>query len=177
MKYTFLQYLNECLNEEYLDPKQENGKFTDEEHQKATEKLNSLPEVPRKEIFFKNPDKKEVFLKHVGYKEHGRVYHLDDNDKSKIRRVKIFLNGIGKGQPTCQKDGIQRAIDIAHEKDTGKAEKVPLVVKENGVYYVQDGHHRVSAHLLAGRKNMVVDMTEKRGDRFYTPAEEERVTE
>lgn len=167
MKYSFLQYLNESLTEEFTS--EENGKFTDEEHKTATDALNALPDVPKNEIFFKNRDKKEVFLKDVGFKEHGRVYHLDDNDKAKIRRVRISIKDIGKGQPTAQKEGIQRAIDIAHEKDTGKAEKVPLIVKENGVYYVQDGHHRVCAHLLANRGSMVVDMTEKRGDKFYVP--------
>lgn len=170
---TFKEYLNESTKEESVPNDTENGKFSDEEHKSATEKLKSLDSVPRKEIFFKNPDKEEVFLKDVGFKDHGRVYHLEDGDKKKIRRIKIDITKIGKGQPTAQREGIQRAIDIAHTKDTGKAENVPMVVKENGVYYVQDGHHRVSAHLLAGRTNMVVDAVDKDGSRFYVPKRSE----
>lgn len=166
---SFIEYLNESAKEESVPDNEENGKFTDEEHETATKRLADLPEVPKKEIFFKNPDKGEVFLTDVGFKDHGRVYHLDDGDKKKIRRIRISLEGIGKGQPTAQREGIQRAIDIAHEKDTGKAEKVPLVVKEHGTFYVQDGHHRISAHLLAGRKSMVVDAVDKDGSRFYVP--------
>lgn len=166
---SFIEYLNESTEEESVPDDAENGKFSDEEHAEATERLKSLTSVPRKEIFFKNPDKEEVFLKDVGFKDHGRVYHLNDGDKKKIRRIKINITQIGKDQPTAQREGIQRAIDIAHEKDTGKAEKVPLVVKEHGTYYVQDGHHRVSAHLLAGRKSMVVDAVDKDGKRFYVP--------
>lgn len=166
---SFIEYLNESTEEESVPDDAENGKFSDEEHTEATERLKSLTSVPRKEIFFKNPDKEEVFLKDVGFKDHGRVYHLNDGDKKKIRRIRINITQIGKGQPTAQREGIQRAIDIAHEKDTGKAEKVPLVVKEHGTYYVQDGHHRVSAHLLAGRKSMVVDAVDKDGKRFYVP--------
>jgi len=166
---TFKQYLSESVLEEAVADTEENGKFSDEEHKTATDNLAALEDVPKKEIFFKNPDKKEVFLKDVGFKDHGRVYHLEDSHKNKIRRVKISIEDIGKGQPTAQREGIQRAIDIAHEKDTGKAEKVPMVVKENGTYYVQDGHHRVSAHLLAGRKTMIVDAVDKDGSRFLTP--------
>lgn len=166
---SFFDIVNRVLSEEYVDAKEENGKFSDEEKNAAIEKLNSLEKVPKHEIFFKNPDKDEVFLKDVGFGSHGRVYHLEDGDKAKIRRVRIDLEGIGKGQPTAQIAGIQRAIEIAAEKDTNKEEKVPMIVKENGTYYVQDGHHRVCAHLLAGRKSMVVDMTEKRGDKFYVP--------
>lgn len=166
---SFIEYLNESAQEESVPDNSENGKFSDEEHEYATKRLADLPAVPKKEIFFKNPDKGEVFLTDVGFKEHGRVYHLDDTDKKKIRRIRISLEGIGKGQPTAQREGIQRAIDIAHEKDTGKAEKVPMVVKENGTFYVQDGHHRISAHLLAGRKTMIVDAIDKDGSRFYVP--------
>jgi hypothetical protein len=165
---TFKQHLLEsfeCLVEEF----EENGKFSEEEHSTALSNLKDLPTVPKKEIFFKNPDKEEVFLTDVGFKEHGRVYHVDDSDKKRIRRIRIDLKNIGKGQPTAQREGVHRAISIAYEKDTGKAEKVPLVVKENGTFYVQDGHHRVSAHLLAGRKTMIVDAIDKHGDKFYTP--------
>lgn len=173
---SFITFVNTILSEEVVDENSENGKFSEEEHKKASDALKNLSRVPKNEIFFKNPDKEEVFLKDVGFGSHGRVYHLEDSDKAKIRRVKISLEGIGKGQPTAQVAGIQRAIDIAADTDTSKSEKVPLIVKENGTYYVQDGHHRVCAHLLAGRDAMVVDMTEKRGDRFYVPDRfEERI--
>lgn len=174
--FTLTEYLDNRLLMEFVDPKEQNGKFTDKEHQKATDALNALPLVPTDQIFFKNPDKEEVFLTDVGFGDHGRVYHIPEEDKDKLTRVRISLEGIGKGQPTCQKEGIQRAIDIAHEKDTDKEEKVPIMVKENGTYYTQDGHHRTSAHLLAGRKNLVVDMILKKGDKFYSPAKtEERI--
>lgn len=166
---TFKEYLNESTNESEVNDSEDNGKFTDEEHALASKTLSDLPEVPKKEIFFKNPDKGEVFLKDVGFRDHGRVYHLEDNEKAKSRRVRISLDGIGKGQPTAQRSGIQRAIDIAHEKDTGKSENIPFVVKENGVYYVQDGHHRICAHLLAGRKSMIVNCVDKDGSKFYVP--------
>lgn len=172
---TFTQFLNESLILEFLEPKSENGKFTDEEHKTATDKLEALPVVPRDQIFFKNPDKEEVFLTDVGFKDHGRVYHLDEPTRDLLTRVKINLKGVGKGQPTAQKEGIQRAIDIAHEVDTNREEKVPLLVKEGGTCYTQDGHHRICAHLLAGRPSMVVDLVEKKGNEFFKPQKEERV--
>lgn len=142
----------------------------DDEHASASEKLADLPAVPKEQIFFKNPDKGEVFLKDIGFKPHGRVYHISDADKEKVRTIKISLKHIGKGQPSCQREGIQRAIDLAKDTDTSKAKKKPFVVIEDGTAYVQDGHHRVCALKLAGRKHAVVDAIVKRGDKFYVPS-------
>lgn len=139
------------------------------EHRSASEKLADLPAVPKDRIFFKNPDKGEVFLKDIGFKPHGRVYHLSDDDRSKIRTIKISLKHIGKGQPSCQREGIQRAIDLAKEHDTSKSSKRPMVVIEDGTAYVQDGHHRICALKLAGRKWANVDAVVKKGDKFYVP--------
>lgn len=141
----------------------------DDEHASASEKLADLPAVPKEQIFFKNPDKGEVFLKDIGFKPHGRVYHISDGDREKIKPIKISLKHIGKGQPSCQREGIQRAIDMAKDHDTSTAKKKPFVVIEDGTAYVQDGHHRMCALKLAGRKHAVVDAIVKKGDKFYVP--------
>lgn len=162
----FREFINQRI---IISESTEDGRFTDEEFARASKRLASLKDVPQDQIFFKNPDKKEVFAKDVGFRDHGRVYHINETEKSKTRRLEINIENIGKSQPTMQREGIQRAISIAKEQDTSKAEKLPFVVIEDGVAYVQDGHHRVSAYLLAGRKSMVVDAIEKRGDHFYVP--------
>ena len=173
MKTSFREYINR-RREEFLTEETSDNRFSQEEHEAATKSLASLKTVPKEQVFFKNPDKEEVFLKDVGFRDHGRVYHLNNSEKNLARRVRIEIEHIGKSQPTAQREGIQRAIDLSLESDSDRSEKVPFVIKEDGVYYVQDGHHRVSAHLLAGRPTMIVDMVEKRGDHFYTPTKEPR---
>lgn len=166
---SFLDVVNGSIILEFVEPTVVNGRLTDDEYQTASRRLRDLDSVPEDKIFFKNPDKEEVFLTDVGFQDHGRVYHIEGDDAKKFRRVRIPLDGLGKSQPTAQREGIQRAIDIAHDEDPDESKKVPQVVLEDGTYFVQDGHHRSSALLLAKRKDMVCDLIEKRGDKFYVP--------
>lgn len=166
---SFRQYLNSFLVEWAVEPEASLGLLTDEEYKRATDKLASLPNVPDHEIFFKNKEKPEVNLKKIGYQDHGRVYHLTDVEKNMARRVEVPLECIGRSQPNCQREGIQRAIDRAREEDIDKSDFIPFIVKEDGVYYVQDGHHRTSAMMLAGRPTMIANVVEKRGDHWYVP--------
>lgn len=163
---SFREMLNSNVLLEFVEADRTNEKLSSDEYNMAMNKLNSLAKVPDDKIFFKNKDKEEVSLKDIGFRDHGRFYHLRPTDEMKARRIKIPLRGIGRMQPSCQRDGIAFAIKRAHEEDDPKP---PMVVLEDGVFYVQDGHHRTSAMKLAGRDYMIANVVEKRGDNFYVP--------
>ena len=161
----FSTIMQQRLDEEV----RQDGKLTREEAEAAHSKLASLEAVPNEEMFFKNPDKEEVRLVDIGFGKHGKVYHLEDSDKAKIRRQRVDLDDIGKGQPNVQRSGVRRAIDMALDSDQDLAKKVPLIVHEDGVDYVQDGHHRTCAMILAGRNSMIADRVVHKDGKFYVP--------
>ena len=58
--------------------------------------------------------------------------------------------------------GIQAYVTIAGVEEIKATcdRRPPFVVKIAGVYYIRDGHHRVTAAMLAGRKTITAEVRE-----------------
>lgn len=91
-----------------------------------------------------NPDiHKEIYDKAGGFRA-----FWDRADTSPMLRIKH--SAMQSGQPAVDKKRVAAQIQI--QTDTDEKAR-PTAVKHNGIIYALDGHHRITARSLAGKRS------------------------
>jgi hypothetical protein len=117
----------------------------------AQQRLAAIRHAPATHRFWNKPGEPEVATKDVGFAsapEAGRpkVFIAHDPKKHEIKSVP--LHKIVAQQPTVVKSKVGEAIN--------RSGGAPPVVHSapDGMYYVEDGHHRIAAAMMKGHKSI-----------------------
>lgn len=161
-------------------PRDENGRWTTgalsaEEQATARAALASAPRTPREERHFSEGEE-EIHPSSAGFERGGaRIFgDLPSYDHSKWSVHTVPTAGLRYAQPGVTVRGVEHHIGAnAFEADDGSSmasnDVVSVVKDRDGKYYVQAGHHRVAAQMLAGRKAFrawVIEVADEKPGRF-----------
>lgn len=127
---------------------------------RAVEKLNSLPSAPEGYAHFGNEQGDEVRMTEFGFNTSPdglRIYGLPTEERVEKIKSKMVLDPSKEDMRYAQSSVIRSAVERKikgedPDQDQYRSRGLPLVVKEEGVYYLQNGHHRAAADVLVTGK-------------------------
>jgi hypothetical protein len=119
--------------------------------QPALERLAAIKNAPKAMRFWNKPGDPEVKTEDLGFAKPGddgrpKVFIAEDRAAHEIKSVP--LHKIVAQQPTVVRSKVV-------EKIANPVGGPPIVhAAPDGKYYVEDGHHRIAAAMLRGRKSI-----------------------
>ena len=126
--------------------------FTPEQTSSGLGKLKALPTAEEGYQTFDNAGD-QIRMLDVGFAGIGKLYGNRDKEKEDKIAVKMTLSPdkVFYSQSSVIRDAVARKITGTDDKaDTwGSGKDLPLVIKDGDNYYLQDGHHRSAAQVLA----------------------------
>lgn len=134
------------------------------EQTRALAVLASVPNVPVEEKWFGVNGKDEISIK--GEFAQGAIYGLPSPEALSKKAIvaEVPIRELRRSQPTVQRDHIATTI-----RGQNTNTQLPVVVRENGQYYLQEGHHRVVSQWFAGRQTSKVLLVEFQNGKFVRP--------
>lgn len=127
-------------------PRDEDGKWV-----VAISKLNSIPLAEEGYKTFETPED-QIRLKDLGFIGIGKLFgqRLEaDKEKKLYTEMILSPDQVHYSQSSVVKDAVHKKIIGDNSRDFGSNSKeLPLTVVEDGVFYLQDGHHRAAAEIL-----------------------------
>ena len=122
----------------------------------AVGKLNSLPSAEEGYNHFNNEQGDEIRMVEFGFHPSPdglRIYGLPPQEKIDKFKTSMVLDPITDDLRYAQSSVIRSAVERkirGNDPQAGKygANDLPFIVKEDGVYYLQNGHHRSAADIL-----------------------------
>jgi hypothetical protein len=94
--------------------------------------------------------------------------HMERGDWGAVTRATETGEGVANVElPIRSLNATQKAVnpDFASVKPRGDAADTPFVIKKNGQYFVQDGHHRLTAASESGKQTAEVRLVDLDGTR------------
>lgn len=142
----------------------EGGQFTASETSIGIARLKEVPEAEEGYRTFDVPDS-QIKLLDLGFAPGNKLFGgLPGYEDKKWVEMLVPLAGVGRGQSSVIRAAVERKLNNEENNDPVSA------ILSDGKFYIQAGHHRTVAAVLAGRSHIMARVIEHvTGRRFRKP--------